>query len=113
MRTKITPLRRLSPPEKAQVDKLYKHMALALLNTKEVMLARNQYVDQTIFDLLEAVQQDDALLLAAWTSWCATREMDGLRWPASQFHTELDVALANVMSFDVAKARILLQGGAR
>lgn len=112
MRTQRTPLRRLTAEEKERVDRLYKHMALGLLGEKGVMLARNEYVDQTIWELIHAVKED-AKLLAAWTCWCGARDMDGLRWPASQFQTELEVALASISGVEVQRARALLNGGAR
>jgi hypothetical protein len=112
MRTEKLPLRRFTAVEKQRVDNFYKYMALALLEAKDAMLARNQYVDQTIWDLLEAVH-DDPKLLAAWKVWCETRDIDGLRWPVSQFRTEVDVALAAVAGFEISKARVALQGGAR
>jgi hypothetical protein len=115
MRTQRTGLRHFSIAEKERVDKLYRCMALLLVETKDTMLARNQYVDQTIFELIDYVN-DDARLLAAWRAWCETRDMDGLRWPASQFQTELDVALTmagSPASYRIRDAREMLKGGAR
>jgi hypothetical protein len=116
MRTERKPLRRFTVDEKARVDRMYKHMALELLQKGGPMLARNQFVDQTIWDLLEIVG-NDARLLAAWLLWCEDRDMKGLRWPVSQFQIELDVPLACVgpdHSSIMQSTRLTLEkGGAR
>jgi hypothetical protein len=128
-------LRVLTPQQQSEVNAFYKLMAVAMARNTEdnVVLARNQYVEATICELLETVA-DKLLLLAAWVAWFQTRDNAGtltdVQWHVTQFQRELDGALAavedqcaKVKQFGVRNvscygapveiAHRLLQGGAR
>jgi hypothetical protein len=90
--------------QQSQVDQFYSLMAVSMASYTDdkgdaVLLARNQYVDATIWELLNKVP-DQLLLLAAWVAWFQNRQrantLDQVQWHASQFHREIDGALAAV-----------------
>jgi hypothetical protein len=92
-------LRALSSEQQSEANLFYKLMAVAIARHTEdgVVLARNQYVEATIWELLETVP-DKFLLLTAWISWFKSRErirtLKQIQWPVTQFQRELDGALA-------------------
>jgi hypothetical protein len=91
----------LSPQQQSEINQFYTWMAVAMARHTEnnVVLARNQYVEATIWELLNKVP-DKLLLLGAWVAWFQNRDRAGtlgvIPWHVTQFHREIDGSLAAV-----------------
>jgi hypothetical protein len=108
----------LTPDQQSEINQFYKLMAVSIASyTGErgdaVLLARNQYVEATIWELLAKVP-DKLLLLSAWVAWFQNREragtLDQVQWHATQFNREIDGALAAVQ-FRVKDAKAIASRG--
>lgn len=97
-------LRVLTDAEQSRVNRVFNLMSIEFAKNDNI-LARNRYVDSTIADLLDAVQ-DTRLLLKAWSVWAEKRELLGVDWPVTKFETEMAGPL------DIARRELAYEDGA-